>query len=251
MPAGDRVLVTGANGFIGSALVRALLDDGYRVAAFVERGSDTRNIEGLDVAVSQINRAGGIHGHKIKVIQEDDQTSASQATIGFQTLAADHVSAILGGPYNQGDEAMDPLAESSHIPLVELTSQANTVVPPKPYVYEVVPIPKDWAMPLLQYLKASGAKRIAIAYDSSYPFDIQGLNTMKANANKFVYTVAATEIYTCAPAAATCSADCVRYRPSVVSNAPPAVTARTPADPVKPDRYSHTVSDEVWKMWAP
>lgn len=154
------------------------------------------DIEGLDVAVSQINRAGGIHGHKIKVIQEDDQTSASQATIGFQTLAADHVSAILGGPYNQGDEAMDPLAESSHIPLVELTSQANTVVPPKPYVYEVVPIPKDWAMPLLQYLKASGAKRIAIAYDSSDPFDIQGLNTMKANAKKFGFTVVDTESYT-------------------------------------------------------
>jgi dihydroflavonol-4-reductase len=45
----DLVLVTGANGFIGSALTRALLDDGYRVAVLVEPGSDTSDLDRLDV----------------------------------------------------------------------------------------------------------------------------------------------------------------------------------------------------------
>jgi dihydroflavonol-4-reductase len=50
MPAGgDRVLVTGANGFIGSAVTRALLGDGRGVAAMIEPNADTRNLEGLDV----------------------------------------------------------------------------------------------------------------------------------------------------------------------------------------------------------
>ncbi|HET9728308.1 MAG TPA: hopanoid-associated sugar epimerase [Acidimicrobiia bacterium] len=45
----DPVLVTGATGFIGSAVVRALLRDGYRVRALVEPGRDDTNLEELPV----------------------------------------------------------------------------------------------------------------------------------------------------------------------------------------------------------
>jgi len=44
-----RAFVTGANGFVGSAVVRALLDSGHAVAALVREGSDDRNLRGLDV----------------------------------------------------------------------------------------------------------------------------------------------------------------------------------------------------------
>ena len=45
----DRVLVTGAAGFIGSAVTRALLGRGVRVVAMLEPGADHRNLEDLDV----------------------------------------------------------------------------------------------------------------------------------------------------------------------------------------------------------
>ena len=41
--------MSGAAGFIGSAVVRALLARGARVVALVEPGGDGRNLEGLDV----------------------------------------------------------------------------------------------------------------------------------------------------------------------------------------------------------
>ncbi|HET7607377.1 MAG TPA: hopanoid-associated sugar epimerase [Gammaproteobacteria bacterium] len=44
-------LVTGANGFLGSAVVRALLADGSAVRALVRAGSDRRNLDELDVEV--------------------------------------------------------------------------------------------------------------------------------------------------------------------------------------------------------
>jgi dihydroflavonol-4-reductase len=44
-------LVTGANGFVGSAVVRALLADGEPVVAFARKSSDLRNLEGLPVTV--------------------------------------------------------------------------------------------------------------------------------------------------------------------------------------------------------
>jgi dihydroflavonol-4-reductase len=46
---GDRVLVTGASGFIGAAVTRNLLGREAEVVALVERGADVRNLEGLEV----------------------------------------------------------------------------------------------------------------------------------------------------------------------------------------------------------
>jgi dihydroflavonol-4-reductase len=46
---GDRVVVTGATGFIGSAVVRALLDRRANVVGLVEPATTTSNLEGLDV----------------------------------------------------------------------------------------------------------------------------------------------------------------------------------------------------------
>ena len=46
-----KALVTGATGFIGSAVARRLLAEGVALRALVRSGSDRRNIEGLDVEI--------------------------------------------------------------------------------------------------------------------------------------------------------------------------------------------------------
>jgi dihydroflavonol-4-reductase len=46
-----KTLITGANGFVGSAVLRLLINDGQQVRALVRPGSDRRNFEGIDLEV--------------------------------------------------------------------------------------------------------------------------------------------------------------------------------------------------------
>lgn len=49
----DRVLVTGGTGFVGSAVVRALIVRGFAVRALVRRGSAAGNLAGLDCDIAE------------------------------------------------------------------------------------------------------------------------------------------------------------------------------------------------------
>ena len=42
-----RVLVTGANGFLGSNIIRILLNKGYEVKAFILKGTQEKTLQGL------------------------------------------------------------------------------------------------------------------------------------------------------------------------------------------------------------
>ncbi|MGH9885977.1 MAG: NAD-dependent epimerase/dehydratase family protein, partial [bacterium] len=49
------IAVTGANGFIGSAIVRALLERGHEVAALVGAQLGCENLGGLRVALRELD----------------------------------------------------------------------------------------------------------------------------------------------------------------------------------------------------
>ncbi|MEO6340012.1 MAG: NAD-dependent epimerase/dehydratase family protein, partial [Caulobacteraceae bacterium] len=48
MQIGERVLVTGASGFVGSAVALALIEAGMKVCVLTRATGSTRNLEGLD-----------------------------------------------------------------------------------------------------------------------------------------------------------------------------------------------------------
>ena len=47
-----KTLITGSTGFLGSAVLRELLDDGREVKLLIRKEADTSNIDGLDVEIA-------------------------------------------------------------------------------------------------------------------------------------------------------------------------------------------------------
>jgi dihydroflavonol-4-reductase len=73
------ILVTGASGFVGSAVVRALLQRGEKVRVLMRPASDRQNIDELNVEV--------VEGD---LLQPDTLTAAVQGCAGLYHVAADY-----------------------------------------------------------------------------------------------------------------------------------------------------------------
>jgi dihydroflavonol-4-reductase len=73
------VLVTGASGFVGAAVLRALLTQGRRVRALLRPTSDRRNLDGLDVDI------------RVGALEDSDSLDAALAGCGaLYHVAADY-----------------------------------------------------------------------------------------------------------------------------------------------------------------
>lgn len=73
------ILVTGATGFVGSALVRLLLARGERVRILARKGSDRRNVDGLDVDIFEGD-----------LLVPDSLSAAADGCSGLYHAAADY-----------------------------------------------------------------------------------------------------------------------------------------------------------------
>ncbi len=102
-------------------------------------GEYARN--GMNLAVKQINEAGGINGRQVELIIEDDHTDGKDAVSAYTKLiSVDHAQGILGGVFDFTGQPLLPLALNNKIPFIsasnfripggfELNSQSFVMLP--------------------------------------------------------------------------------------------------------------------------
>jgi len=93
---------------------------------------------GIELAVKQINEAGGIQGRTIRLITLDDQGKSDEAATAVTKLISQHkVTAILGALASSRSLAMAPIAQKNKIPMITPTATHPQVTRTGDYIFRV------------------------------------------------------------------------------------------------------------------
>ena len=99
-------------------------------------GTSTKN--GIEIAVDEINAAGGLLGKKVRVIVEDDQGKAEEAQIVVTKLITkDKVVAVLGEVASSRSLAAAPVAQQYGVPMISPSSTNVEVTRKGDYIFRV------------------------------------------------------------------------------------------------------------------
>lgn len=84
--------------------------------------------DGIDMAVKEINKAGGVDGKKISVIKVDNKSEAAEATNGIIKLTSqDHVNAVIGAATSGNTVAQAQIANDTKTVLIAPGGTSPTV----------------------------------------------------------------------------------------------------------------------------
>ncbi|MEO7328500.1 MAG: ABC transporter substrate-binding protein [Minicystis sp.] len=133
--------------------------------ADAQYGTDTK--EGIELAVAEINDAGGVKGRKIKVIYEDDKSLPLETTNKvLQLIERDKVVALLGEVTSSRSKAGGIVANRKGVPMITTSTNAD-VTKVGPFVFRncfTDEVQGKWGADFV--VNTLGKKRIALLFAS-------------------------------------------------------------------------------------
>ena len=122
--------------------------------------------DSIQLAVDEINKAGGVNGHPLQVTIIDDETSPANAVNATRRLLDQHVLAIIGTSITQGSLAMVPVAQAAKVPVISLASSASVIEPVNDhaYIFKIPPTDTAVARILQKHMKAAGIEKVGAVY---------------------------------------------------------------------------------------
>jgi branched-chain amino acid transport system substrate-binding protein len=126
----------------------------------------TQEQRGIQFAIDAINAKGGVQGHKITILFEDNQAKPDVAVLSFNKLVdLQHVQMIFTG-YSGPSLAMAPLATRKKILMVNAGAQADKLGTASPYLINTLPSTGDEVKVMSKYLIEQGKKKAAVLYEN-------------------------------------------------------------------------------------
>lgn len=123
--------------------------------------------QGAEMAVKEINAAGGIKGRKIELVVVDDASNPAQSVTAMQRLVNDKVDLIVGGWGSSQVLANMEVAERAGIPYIVVGATNPKITTDKnKWTFRVIANDTDQAEQIAEAaVKRMGMKRIAVIHD--------------------------------------------------------------------------------------
>ncbi|MEP7234284.1 MAG: ABC transporter substrate-binding protein [Ignavibacteriota bacterium] len=152
---------------------------------------------GTTLAVDEINSAGGVLGKKIKLISEDDQSKAEDATAAVQKLInRDRIVALLGEVASSRSRAGGPIAQQAKIPMISPASTNEEVTKIGDYIFRICFIDPFLGEALANFgMKTLHAKRAAILLDTKQDYSIGLANAFRTTFRKISGDIVSEQAY--------------------------------------------------------
>lgn len=153
------------------------------------------HVNAMQAAFASINKAGGVHGRELRLLNKDDGYQAAKTAANVKQMVDDNAAfalmSVMGTP-NTG--AILPMVEKVGIPLLgPITGAASLRKAEHRFVFHLRPSYTDEVQRLVQQLVSMGLEDIAVVYLDN-PFGKEVLanvqNTLQANKLKAVGTYA-------------------------------------------------------------
>ncbi|MCH7568619.1 MAG: ABC transporter substrate-binding protein [Nanoarchaeota archaeon] len=94
--------------------------------------------QGIDLAVKEINEAGGINGKPIEIIYEDDQTNPAKSLISYNKLIdVNGVEVVIGGTWDILANAIIPESEKKQVVILSPSALPDTLEQESPYFFSM------------------------------------------------------------------------------------------------------------------
>ena len=158
-------------------------------------GISTRN--GVDMAIAEINAAGGVLGRQVRVIVEDNQGRPEEAqTVVTKLITSDKVVAIIGEVASSRTLAAAPVAQQAGIPMITPSSTNPAVTDVGDYIFRVCFIDPFQGLVMAKFATASlGLTRVAVLRDIKNDYSVGLADVFIENFTQMGGTIVADESY--------------------------------------------------------
>jgi branched-chain amino acid transport system substrate-binding protein len=147
------------------------------------------NRQGVNVAVAELNRGGGIRGRRVRVQVFDDGSNPSQAVSHMNRVADDDkFLGVIGSGFSSSGLAVAPIVEREKIPYISMASSVAQVTPAKPFYYMTTATSRLFAYSLAFQLRKLKITRIALMADNG-GFGREGVRNVKELASRFGFRI--------------------------------------------------------------